>query len=118
MRRQNGFVLAAVLLLLLGSSSFAAEKSTATQLIELARSNSPALKDAITNTFDGKELKDGIAWIGQGADFFFAIEAASKPALFIDGASGADEEFVWLRSLVRHRSRRACRKAACFLLRP
>ena len=49
----------------------------------------PRLKDAITTTFDGKELKDGTAWIGHGADFFFAIEAASKPALFVDGASSA-----------------------------
>ena len=88
MRRQNRFGLAVILFLLLGSPAFAAEKSTAAQLIELAKSNSPALKDAITNTFDAKELKDGTAWIGHGADFFFAIEATSKPALFIDGAAG------------------------------
>jgi len=89
MRRQNGFVLAAILFLLPGGPAFSAEKSTATQLIELARTNSPALKDAITSTLDAKELKEGTAWIGRGADFFFAIEAASKPALFIDGASSA-----------------------------
>jgi enterochelin esterase-like enzyme len=88
MRRQNGFVLAAILFILLGSPVFAAEKSTAAQLIELAKSNSPALKDAITSTLDTKELKDGTAWIGHGSDFFFAIEAASKPSLFVDGASG------------------------------
>jgi enterochelin esterase-like enzyme len=89
MRRQNGFVLAAILFILLGSPVFAAEKSTAAQLIELAKSNSPALKGAITDTFDGKELKDGTAWIAHGPDFFFAIETTSKPALFIDGASSA-----------------------------
>jgi hypothetical protein len=38
---------------------FAAEKLTAPQLIELAKSNSPALRDAITATFDPKELKEG-----------------------------------------------------------
>ena len=88
MRRHIRFGLATILFLLLGGSAFPAEKSTATQLIELAKSNSPALKDAITTTFDAKELKDGTAWIGHGADFFFAIEATSKPALLIDGAAG------------------------------
>jgi enterochelin esterase family protein len=88
MRRQNGFGLAVVLFLLLGGPSFAAEKSTATQLIELAKSNSPALKDAITNTLDAKELNAGTAWVGRGADFFFALEATSSPSLVIDGASG------------------------------
>jgi len=88
MRRQNGFGLAVVLFLLLSGPAFAAEISTATQLIELAKSNSPALKDAITNTLDAKELKAGTAWVGRGADFFFALEATSSPSLVIDGASG------------------------------
>jgi enterochelin esterase family protein len=88
MQHQNRLGIAATLFLALVSPAFAAEKSTAAQLIELAKSNSPALKDATTGTFDAKELKDGTAWIGHGADFFFAIEAASKPALLIDGAAG------------------------------
>ena len=89
MKRQSGFVLAGILFLMPGRLLFAAEKSTATQLMELAKTNSPALKDAIADTLDPKELKDGTAWIGHGADFFFAIEAkASKPLLFIDGAAG------------------------------
>ncbi len=88
MSRQNKFGFAGILILLLGGPAFAAEKSTATQLIELAKTKSPALKDAIANTLDTKELKDGTAWIGYGADFFFAIEATSKPGLWIDGAAG------------------------------
>jgi enterochelin esterase-like enzyme len=87
MRRQNRFGLAVILFVLLGGTAIAAERSTATQLIELAKRNSPALKDAIANTLDTKELKDGTAWIGHGADFFFAISATSKPSLFIDGAA-------------------------------
>jgi hypothetical protein len=94
MRRQNVFGLAAIMLLLFGGPAFAAEKSTATQLIELAKSNSPALKDAITKTLEAKELKDGTAWVGRGADFFFAIEAASSPSLVIDGASGPQMQNV------------------------
>ncbi len=88
MRLQNEFRLAAVLALLLTTPAFAAQKSTATQLIELAKSNSPALKDAITTTLDAKELKDGTAWVSHGPDFFFAIEVSSKPALAIDGDPG------------------------------
>jgi enterochelin esterase-like enzyme len=88
MQRHIRLGLAAVLFLLLGGPAFTAEKSTATQLIELAKSNSPALKDAITTTLDAKELKDGTAWIGRGPDFFFALEATSKPGLLIDGAAG------------------------------
>jgi enterochelin esterase-like enzyme len=66
----------------------AAEKSTAPQLIALANSNSPALQDAILATFDPKDLTNGIAWIGRGPDFFFTIQASSKPTLFIDDGPG------------------------------
>jgi enterochelin esterase-like enzyme len=65
-----------------------AQKSTAPQLIELAKSPGPVLRDAITATFDAKDLQDGTAWSGYGPDFFFATRAASKPQLFIDAAPG------------------------------
>jgi enterochelin esterase-like enzyme len=70
------------------ASAAAAEKSTALQLIELAKSNSPALSGAIAASFDAKELKDGTASMSRGPEFFFALEAASQPALMIDGAPG------------------------------
>jgi enterochelin esterase-like enzyme len=92
MRRQKRIGFAVTLFVLLGDPAFAADKSTATQLIELAKTNSPALKDAIANTLDAKELKDGTAWIGHGADFFFSISATSKPSLFIDGTAGPQME--------------------------
>jgi len=66
----------------------AAEKSTAPQLIELAKSNSPTLHDAITATFDAKDLNEGTAWAGHGPEFFFAIDSSSQPTLLIDGAPG------------------------------
>src|ERR1700749_810158 len=65
-------------------------KSTAPQLIELAKSNSPQLREAIVATFDAKDLKEGKAFLGQGPDFFFATESSSKPVLFIDDAAGPD----------------------------
>jgi hypothetical protein len=88
MCRLPRFGLVGILALLLIAPAVATEKSSATQLIELARSNSPSLRDAITASFDAKDLKDGTAWMARGPDFFFASEAPSKPALFIDGASG------------------------------
>lgn len=66
----------------------AAEKSTAPQLIALAKSNSPALRDAILATFDAKDLSGGTAWIGRGPDFFFATQSSAKPLLFIDDKPG------------------------------
>ena len=66
----------------------AAEKSNATQLAELARSGSPALRDAIAASFAAKDLENGTAWAGRGPDFFFATKAAAKPELLIDGAAG------------------------------
>ena len=66
------------------------EKSTAPQLIELAKSNSPQLRDAIVATFDAKDLQSGKAFVGQGPEFFFATESASKPALLIDDAAGPE----------------------------
>ena len=66
----------------------ASEKSTATQLIELAKSNNPALRAAIAVTFDPKELKEGKAWTSRGPDFFAAVEASAEPAIVIDAAPG------------------------------
>ena len=66
----------------------AAEKSTATQLVELAKAGSPSLRDAIASTFEAKDLKEGTAWAGRGSDFFFAVQAQAKPELFIDAAPG------------------------------
>ena len=80
----------ATILLATPAHAMPPEKSTAPQLIELAKSNSPQLHDAIVATFDAKDLKEGKAFLGQGPDFFFATEANSKPALFIDDAAGPD----------------------------
>jgi enterochelin esterase family protein len=81
-----------ILPLLLITPALAMGKSSATQLIELAKSKSLSLRDAITASLAAKDLKDGTAWIALGPDFFFATEAASKPALVIDGASGPQME--------------------------
>lgn len=78
------------LFLLIAPSPSAAQKSSVTQLIELANSPGPVLLDAITATFDTKDLQEGTAWLGHGPDFFFATHAASKPQLIIDAAAGLE----------------------------
>jgi enterochelin esterase-like enzyme len=86
----------ALLLVIAGisSSGFAEEKLNAAQLSELARAKSPVLREAILANMDGKALKEGTAWLGRGSDFFFALEAASEPALLIDDAPGPKMERV------------------------
>ena len=61
---------------------------SAPQLIDLAKSNSPGLRDGITASFDAKDLKEGTAWAGRGPDFFFATQAPAQPSLVIDEAPG------------------------------
>lgn len=67
-----------------------AQKSSALELIELAKSPGPALRDAIIATFEAKDLQEGTAWSGHGPDFFFALRAGSKPQLFIDATAGPE----------------------------
>ena len=77
-----------VLIVLTVTQAFAADKLSATKLIDLAKSKGTALRDAITVSFADKDLKEGTAWAGHGPDFFFVTEAAARPSLFIDGAAG------------------------------
>ena len=74
--------------------SVSADKSTAPQLIALANSNSPALRDAILASFDAKDLAGGTAWLGRGPDFFFAMQSSSAPILFIDNAPGPQTQHI------------------------
>ena len=70
--------------------ALAADKLTATQLVELARSSSPSLREAITSAFDAKDLLEGTAWASRGPDFFFALQTSAQaaPQLRIDGDPG------------------------------
>src|SRR5579863_4328291 len=77
-----------LLVLVFVASAIAGDKRSAPELISLANSNSPSLRDAITASFDAKDLKEGTAWAGRGPDFFFATEATSEPSLFLDTAPG------------------------------
>jgi enterochelin esterase family protein len=70
------------------SSVSGAEKPNATELVALAKSGGEPLRAAISATFEGKDLREGTAWVGRGPDFFFAVETARKPELRIDDAPG------------------------------
>lgn len=67
-----------------------AEKLPAPKLIELARTrpNSPELLSAIRDTLDAERVKRGTAYIGEGADFLWAVESDSAPQLFVDDQPG------------------------------
>ena len=78
----------AFMILSAAGSGVAADKSNAEQLGELAKSGSPGLGAAIAASMDAKDLENGTAWAGRGADFFFATHATAKPELMIDAAPG------------------------------
>src|SRR5215475_10406552 len=65
-----------------------AQRLSITEIIDLARSGSPRLQDAILSTFEAKRLTEGTAWLGHGPNFFFTVRAQSKPELVIDGSRG------------------------------
>ena len=78
----------AFLFLILVVSAMCAEKMTAPRLIEAAKSHRAGLAEDVAASFDAKQLKSGAAWLSEGPDFFFAVESASAPALFIDDSPG------------------------------
>jgi len=78
----------ALILLSVTAPALGAEKMSAPQLIDLAKSNPAGLREAITSSFDAKDLKEGTAWTGRGPDFFFATQSASEPSLVIDSSAG------------------------------
>jgi hypothetical protein len=71
-----------------GNGSASDAKLTALDLIALAKSPGPKLALGITSSLDQKQLASGTAWLAHGPDFFFALQAASKPQLFVDDAPG------------------------------
>jgi len=88
MSRVTKFAAMTILAFALAPVSVFAQKSTAPQLIELAKSPGPLLRDAITTTFDAKDLQKGSAWVGRASDFFFATRAPAIPLLMIDDKPG------------------------------
>ncbi|MBV9404115.1 MAG: hypothetical protein JO211_02145, partial [Acidobacteriaceae bacterium] len=82
-------------LCLAAAPAWAAEKPSATELIELARANpGGALRDAITTAFSSDALTAGTAWAARAGNLFVAIESGPEPVLFIDNARGPEMQRV------------------------
>jgi enterochelin esterase-like enzyme len=64
--------------------AWSADKLTAAQLIELAKTPDAGLSAGIEATFDAKKLESGTAWAGHGSQFFFAVNSDAAPSLVID----------------------------------
>ena len=75
------------LLLLAASTLFAADKTAAPKLLELAAKspNSIEFREAAIATLTDANIKKGTAILGEGPDFLWLVESAAKPALFVDG---------------------------------
>ena len=74
-----------VLLVLLALPVLGAEKLTAPELLHLAQGPHNAdFAAALTTTLTPDLIRKGAAFIGQGPDFLFAVEAPSQPTLVID----------------------------------
>jgi enterochelin esterase family protein len=79
---------ALLLFVCLTLSAFAQQKLQAPDLIALANSGKPGLREGVTSTFDAKALQDGTAYNSHGPQFFFALQTAdAHPALVIDDSA-------------------------------
>jgi enterochelin esterase family protein len=77
-----------------GAAQSPAQPRSATELVQLAKENSPRLEQAVQETFSAKDLQSGTAWSGHLHDFFFAVRAASRPVLVIDDAPGPEMQSI------------------------
>ncbi len=66
----------------------AADKLTFQELSALARSKSAKLVEALPATLGEDNLKKGAAFLGEGPDFIFAVDAATPPELVLDEGPG------------------------------
>ncbi len=64
----------------------AAEKIPPSKLIEMAghKANAPKFKEALLASVKDADIKKGLAFVGDGPDFLWAVESKSKPTLFVD----------------------------------
>src|SRR5579863_5573816 len=84
----------AILATLAALPSFAADKLTVPQLIEMAHKNSPDFAGALRASLGEEKIAKGTAFAGEGADFVWAVEADSRPAMFVDDRAAGPLERV------------------------
>ena len=66
--------------------AISAEKPSFDELMKLVRAGSSALPAALADAMGADNLAKGTASLSQGPEFLFAVNAASKPQLFVDEA--------------------------------
>ena len=61
---------------------------SAAELIQVANSHDPLLRQAIEETYPAKALELGRVWSGHLHDFFFAVRASARPTIILDDQPG------------------------------
>jgi enterochelin esterase family protein len=74
------------LIIFLGCAVFAADKVPVSRLIEMSKQNpAPAeFREAVEATLGAPDMQKGTAVIGEGPDFFWAVESTAEPTLVVD----------------------------------
>ena len=73
------------LLLFAIASALAADKASFSSLLALSKSpNSKVFRETLVATLGQPALEQGIAWIGEGTTFMWAVQAPSRPSLVVD----------------------------------
>ncbi|MGH9657169.1 MAG: alpha/beta hydrolase, partial [Bryobacteraceae bacterium] len=75
-----------VLLLAAAASTLAAQKLSVAELVDLARSGSPKLRDALVESIGEANIKKGAGVVSQGSTFVFAAESEQPLTLVLDDA--------------------------------
>ncbi len=76
-------------LFLIACAVFAADKKSASELIDLSRKPArPEFADALRNSFSSDDLQKGLAVVADGPDFLFAIETDAATQLLVDDQPG------------------------------
>jgi enterochelin esterase-like enzyme len=75
----------ASVMLLAALSGLAADKVSFSSLTDLAKDpDAPAFREALVATLGQNALAGGTAWVGEGTNFIWAVEAPSQPSLQVD----------------------------------
>ena len=77
--------------MLLALGAAAADKAPAVEVAARWQSrirDSPAFRQTLLDTAGAEAVQKGTAFIGEGPDFLFAVESASKPQIIIDDKPG------------------------------
>src|SRR5262245_20316743 len=73
-------------LFLAASVAFAADRVSAPELIRMAESRAANFREALIAALGEAKIKDGSAFLGEGPNFIWAVEADPTPVRYVDKA--------------------------------